>query len=88
MKTIIILITMFFPDPTYQGNDAIAIDTYRGMPLRFATMQHCQEHVDKDVDGIKEFAIANWDHMDPKPLVKQILCVYEKDYNKQAGEQA
>ena len=77
MKTIFILITMFFADYTYQGSDAISVDTENGQPLRFATMENCFEYVDKNVEGLKAFAIANWADHNPPPLVKQILCVDE-----------
>ena len=77
MKTIFILITMFFADYTYQGNDAISVETQNGQPLRFATMESCFEYVDENVEGLKAFAIANWADMNPPPLVKQILCVDE-----------
>ena len=35
MKEMIILITMFFADPLYTGQDAITIDSYNGKPLIF-----------------------------------------------------
>ena len=72
MKEIIILITMFFADPTYKGQDAISINSFNGKSLIFSDMDTCEKWVWNDLDGLKAYAKRVY----PKAAaVKEIICV-------------
>ena len=49
MKEMIILITMFFADPSYTGQDAITIDSYNGRPLIFTDADKCEKWIWDDL---------------------------------------
>ena len=64
---------MFFTDPLYQGNDAVEVETYNGMPLHFKTEQECFTHVNDNLEVLKTF--AKFQFKNESSRVKQILCV-------------
>ena len=64
-----IVIIMFMPFG-YQGDDAMRIKTLYGQPLVFETKEKCHEHVWKNLDILKAFAIR---HFNGAP-VKSISC--------------
>ena len=68
-----IVIIMFMP-LGYEGDDAMRIETLYGQPLVFETREKCREHVWKNLDMLKVFAIQQFDGAP----VKSISC-YEKD---------
>ena len=72
MKYVIVII-MFFADPLYQGNDAVEVETYNGMPLHFKTEQECSAHVNDNLEELKTF--ARFQFKNESSRVKQILCV-------------
>ena len=75
MKEMIILITMFFADPSYTGQDAITIDSYNGRPLIFTDADKCEKWIWNDLDNLKAYAKTVY----PEAVaVKEILCVYKK----------
>tara|TARA_B100000287_G_C20271647_1_gene638263 strand:+ start:361 stop:609 length:249 start_codon:yes stop_codon:yes gene_type:complete len=81
MKEIIILITMFFADPMYNGQDAITINSHNGIPLIFSDMDTCEKWVWNDLDGLKAYAKKVY----PKAAaVKEIICV---DKNLREGQE-
>ena len=70
----IIVVTMFFINPVQFGeNDAVEIESYKGRPLQFEKQSDCYEHVEKNLEKIKEFAIYTYRDK-PGALVKQIIC--------------
>ena len=77
MKTFMIVITLWFPIPWESGPDAIQVDGHHGKPLRFETREACREHVEKNLEDLKQFAIVNFSDK-PGALVKQILCAETK----------
>ena len=75
MKEMIILITMFFADPFYTGQDAITIDSYNGKPLTFTNADKCEKWIWDDLENLKKYAKRIY----PKAVaVKEIQCVYKK----------
>ena len=78
MKEMIILITMFFADPSYTGKDAITIDSYNGRPLIFTDADKCEKWIWNDLDNLKAYAKTVY----PEAVaVKEIVCV-KKPVNK------
>ena len=76
MKEMIILITMFFADPLYTGQDAITIDSYNGKPLTFTDADKCEKWIWDDLENLKKYAKRIY----PKAVaVKEIQCVYKKE---------
>ena len=55
MKEMIILITMFFADPSYTGQDAITIDSYNGRPLIFTDADKCEKWIWDDLENLKKY---------------------------------
>ena len=75
MKELIILIVMFFPDPSHLGEDSVSVTSYRGKPLVFTNVDDCQEWIWKDLDNLKAFGKSVY----PEAVaVKEIMCVYKK----------
>ena len=67
----IIVITLFFADPTYSGNDAVRVLEKYNKPLEFSTVSECGSHIKENLDELKAFALTVY----PKATaVKQILC--------------
>ena len=76
MKEMIILITMFFADPSYTGQDSITIDSYNGRPLIFTDADKCEKWIWNDLDNLKAYAKTIY----PEAVaVKKIQCVYKKE---------
>ena len=76
MKEMIILITMFFADPSYTGKDAITIDSYNGKPLIFTDADKCEKWIWDDLENLKKYAKTIY----PEAVaVKKIQCVYKKE---------
>ena len=75
MKEMIILITMFFADPSYTGKDAITIDSYNGRPLIFTDADNCEKWIWNDLDNLKAYAKTIYPNA---VAVKKIQCVYKK----------
>ena len=76
MKEMIILITMFFADPSYAGQDAITIDSYNGRPLIFTDADKCEKWIWNDLDNLKAYAKTIYPNA---VAVKKIQCVYKKE---------
>ena len=75
MKELIILITMFFPEPNTYPN-ALRIAALHGEPLRFASEQECANHIHENFDALKEFAMT----MYPNAVtVKSMFCVEKEN---------
>ena len=75
MKEMIILIVMFFADPTHSGSDSVSINTFQGKPLVFTDVEKCQEWIWKDLENLKAYAKTVY----PEAIaVKEIQCVYKK----------
>ena len=55
MKEMIILITMFFADPSYAGKDSVSIHTYNGKPLVFTDVDKCEKWIWNDLDNLKAY---------------------------------
>ena len=70
MKYIIVII-MFFADPLYQGNDAVEVETYNGMPLHFETEQECSAHVNDNLEDLKT-KIDSTDQAEIKSIMDKI----------------
>ena len=69
---IIILITMFFADPMYKGQDAVSIESHNGKPLIFTDMDTCEKWIWNDLDNLKAYAKKVY----PEAVaVKEIICV-------------
>ena len=68
MKVLVILIVMFFPDPTYSGKDSVRIHTHNGKPLYFTN----EKWILNDIDNLKIYAKTIF----PEAItIKQIMCV-------------
>ena len=76
MKEMIILITMFFADPSYTGQDAITIDSYNGRPLIFTDADKCEKWIWNDLDNLKAYAKTIYPNA---VAVKKIQFVYKKE---------
>ena len=59
MKEMIILITMFFADPSYTGQDAITIDSYNGRPLIFTDADKCEKWIWDDLENLKKYVFEH-----------------------------
>ena len=68
----VILVTMFFANPNYSGNDAVVVDGYKGKSLEFKNIEDCIEHVNENHIALREFATKFYKD---KAIPKQILCV-------------
>mgnify|MGYP001181223400 CR=1 FL=1 len=78
MKEFMILIIMFFADPTHNGNDSVSIYTHNGKPLSFKTADSCHKWIWSDLDNLKAYAKTVY----PEAVaVKEIVCV-KKPVNK------
>ena len=74
MKEMIILITMFFADPSYAGKDSVSIHTYNGKPLVFTDVDKCEKWIWNDLENLKEYGHAVY----PEAVaVKSIMCVHK-----------
>ncbi len=74
MKEMIILITMFFADPSYAGKDSVSIHTYNGKPLVFTDVDKCEKWIWNDLDNLKAYGKSVY----PEAVsVKEIHCVYK-----------
>ena len=72
MKVLVILIVMFFPDPTYSGKDSVRIHTHNGKPLYFTNADDCEKWILNDIDNLKTYAKKIF----PEAVtIKQIMCV-------------
>ena len=71
----VIFVIMFMFDPLHVGNDAITVDFKNGEPLLFHDVDECVEHVQNNLEEIKQFAIAEFEY---KGAIKSISCVPEK----------
>tara|TARA_B100001564_G_scaffold205803_1_gene173173 strand:+ start:602 stop:841 length:240 start_codon:yes stop_codon:yes gene_type:complete len=72
MKEFMIVITMFFADPSYSGNDAVELITKNEKPLVFRDMDACHEHVHENLETFKEIGKEVY----PEAIaVKQIFCL-------------
>ena len=80
MKEIIILITMFFTDPSYKGVDSVSIHTCNGKSLIFSDMDTCENWIWNDLDGLKAYARRVYPEA---AAVKEIICV---DKNSKKGK--
>ena len=74
MKEMIILITMFFADPSYAGKDSVSIHTYNCKPLVFTDVDKCEKWIWNDLDNLKAYGKSVY----PEAVsVKEIHCVYK-----------
>ena len=68
----IILIIMFFGDPTYSGEDAVKVLERYGKPLTFNGLEECGEHIEENLEDLKKFGKFIYPEA---AAVKQILCI-------------
>ena len=74
MKSIFILIIMFMPEFGMYP-DSVKVSSHEGNPLRFATLDSCEEYVNKHWKGLEEFGM----HVYPEAsAVKKILCIVDE----------
>ena len=74
MKSIFILIVMFMPQPmTYP--DSVKVEARHGVPLRFETVDLCEQYINKHWKGLEEFGKSVY----PKANhVKSMMCIDEE----------
>lgn len=71
MKVLIILIVMMFPEYG-RYPDSIEVNGLHGKPLSFTTEEKCADHVNENIDALKDFAMSVY----PDAVaVKRILCI-------------
>ena len=72
-----ILITIFFSIPLWENGPqyAVKVNSLHGKPLVFDKIQDCYDHVNENVEPLKQFAISVYKDQDPNVLVKTIMCV-------------
>jgi len=68
----VILIIMFFGDPTYSGEDAVKVLERYGKPLTFNTLEECGKHIEENLEELKMFGKVVYPEA---AAVKQILCI-------------
>tara|TARA_Y100000816_G_scaffold140188_1_gene99295 strand:- start:240 stop:497 length:258 start_codon:yes stop_codon:yes gene_type:complete len=72
-KVFIIAIVMWWADPTATPTkDSVEITHKHGLPLYFATQQECFNHVDDNIDALKEYGKAVFP---TAHTVKSIYCL-------------
>ena len=75
-KVFIIAIVMFWADPTATPeNNAIEIKWLDGKPLYFETIEACGDHIDENLDALKEFGKVSFP---TAHTVKTIYCLERK----------
>ena len=78
MKEMIILITMFFADPSYAGKDSVSIHTYNGKPLVFTDVDKCEKWIK---NGYNFMNIADPLSLGTEKLKKEITRLKKLDFN-------
>ena len=77
-KVFIIAIVMFWADASQTPTeDSVEITHKHGLPLYFATQQECFNHVDDNIDALKEYGKAVFP---TAHTVKSIYCL-EREKN-------
>ena len=79
MKEFIIVITMFFADPYYSGEDAVEVLYKNSQPLAFRTERECFAHIEDNLEDLKTFAKAVYPNA---VTIKQILCHEQPQKNR------
>ncbi len=75
MKEFMIVIIMFFANPSYSGNDAVELVTKNEKPLVFKDIDACHEYVHENLETFKEIGKKVY----PEAIaVKQIFCLRRK----------
>ena len=60
VKVYIIAIVMFWADPTATPtNDSVEITHLHGLPLYFETVQGCSDHINQNIDALKEYGSSS-----------------------------
>lgn len=75
MKYFMISIIMWWANPEdipFPYNDSVEIQTYMDEPLHFKTLQECYQHVDENLENLKEFGRYYYPSAN---AVSQILCI-------------
>ena len=71
-----IVIVMFFADPTYKGNDAFEITQRYGKPLVFKNIDECNDSVIENLEQLKYVGKTAY----PNAIaVKEIFCVKKEE---------
>ena len=77
-KVFIIAIVMWWADPTQiPENDSVEITHLHGQPLYFETQQECFNHVDMNLQALKEYGKATYPTAN---TVKVIYCLEKEKY--------
>tara|TARA_B100000085_G_scaffold282759_1_gene311954 strand:- start:174 stop:413 length:240 start_codon:yes stop_codon:yes gene_type:complete len=72
MKEFMIVIIMFFADPSYSGNDAFEITQRYGKPLVFKNIDECNENIFENLEELKHVGKTIY----PTAIaVKEIFCL-------------
>ena len=73
VKVYIIAIVMFWADPTATPtNDSVEITHLHGLPLYFETVQGCSDHINQNIDALKEYGLSVYP---TAHTVKTIYCL-------------
>ena len=73
VKVYIIAIVMFWADPTATPtNHSVEITHLHGLPLYFETVQGCSDHIDQNIDALKEYGMSVYP---TAHTVKTIYCL-------------
>ena len=73
VKVYIIAIVMFWAAPTATPtNDSEEITHLHGLPLYFETVQGCSDHINQNIDALKEYGLSVYP---TAHTVKTIYCL-------------